>query len=66
MHKCQGLNAEMSVFKLTETVRHHMAKQEYSLKSSIALCAKMVVNSLSFLTTGVIFHIVIPEVSLLS
>lgn len=56
----------MPVFKLIETVRHHKAKQKYSVKSSIALCAKMVFNSLSFLTTGVIFHIVIPEVSLLS
>lgn len=66
MHKCQGLNAEMSVFELIETVRRHTAKQKHSLKSSIVVRAKMVVNSLSFLTIGVIFHILIPEVSLLS
>lgn len=65
MHKCQGLNAEMSVFELIETVRRHTAKQKHSLKSSIVVRAKMV-NSLSFLTIGVIFHILIPEVSLLS
>lgn len=62
----QGLNAEMSVFKLIETVRDQAAKQKQSVKSSIVLCAKMVVNSLSFLTTGIIFHIVIAEVFLLS
>lgn len=66
MHKCQGLNAEMSVLELIETVKHSMAKQKHYVQSTIVLCAKLVVNSLSFLTTGVILHIVIPEVFLLS
>lgn len=61
----QGLNAEMSVFKLIETVRDQAAKQKHSVKSNIVLCAKMV-NSFSFLTTGIIFHTVIPEAFLLS
>lgn len=64
MHKCQGLNAEMSVYELIETVKSLTVKQKHYVENTIVLCAKMVVNSLSFLTTGVIFHIVIPGVFL--
>lgn len=66
MHKCQGFNVEISVSELIQSVEHCMAKQKHYVESTIVICANMVVNSLSFLTTGVISHIVIPEVFFLS